>query len=60
MFANKQDATGATAVEEINRVITDSEGVVQGRDVHFVASSGITGKGVFEGLDWLCQKMKAV
>lgn len=57
VMANKQDCANAAAVTEV----AQSLGVtaIQNRTWTIVKSSALTGEGVPEGMDWLCEQLRA-
>lgn len=60
VLVNKQDCAEAKSVEEIEGLLLENKELLEGREVRFAPSSGRSGNGVFEALEWLCQNMKAV
>ena len=51
VFANKQDLSGALSPQAVAGVL-ELENITD-RQWHVVGTSGFTGEGVLEGLDWL-------
>mmetsp|Transcript_4925 Transcript_4925/g.6528 ORF Transcript_4925/g.6528 Transcript_4925/m.6528 type:complete len:191 (-) Transcript_4925:629-1201(-) len=54
VFANKQDLEGVLTVEEMSEKLQLPEKTKQKHLLKFFSCSGKTGKGIVEGLDWLC------
>lgn len=54
-YANKTDIKGAASLEEVTEIL-DLRNLR--REYQIVACSGLTGKGVQEGIEWLCGLVK--
>jgi len=57
IFANKQDLPNAMTVEEITDNLRSNLDSIK-QDWHIQPSCAITGDGLYEGLEWLCQKLE--
>ena len=55
--ANKQDVEGAMTVREVEEAIDLGE-AVGGRRYRVMATSGLTGQGLDEALDWIVKNVK--
>eukprot|EP00386_Alphamonas_edax_P002015 GDKI01006065.1.p2 GENE.GDKI01006065.1~~GDKI01006065.1.p2 ORF type:complete len:183 (-),score=74.99 GDKI01006065.1:415-963(-) len=58
VYANKQDAPGAMSVRDVAEGLKLSS--LRGRTWYIQASSGKTGDGLFEGLDWAADALAKV
>eukprot|EP01068_Selenidium_serpulae_P013595 Selendium_serpulae@DN5983_c0_g2_i1.p1 len=55
VLANKQDVASARAAAEIAMDLNLTS--IKDRDWHIQACSGLTGEGLYEGLDWVAKKL---
>ena len=53
--ANKQDLVDCMGVREVKPLFEDNLDLVGAREVMTLATSGLTGDGVVEGIDWVAQ-----
>jgi ADP-ribosylation factor-like protein 5B len=54
VFANKQDVKGAMTAAEISEAFALH--AIKDREWHIQGACGLTGQGLFEGLDWISSK----
>lgn len=54
IFANKQDLPGACGPEDVSTALGVTD-LARTRKVHVQASAAVSGCGLYEGLDWLCE-----
>ena len=57
VLANKQDMAGAASAEEVAERL--GLNALRGRAWHVVGTNGLTGDGVFSGMDWLSMTLRA-
>ncbi|XP_071837622.1 ADP-ribosylation factor-related protein 1-like [Apostichopus japonicus] len=55
VLGNKQDLEGCLSVSDIKKEFNKSSSLIGKRDCHIQASSGLTGKGVDDGINWVVQ-----
>jgi signal recognition particle receptor subunit beta len=55
IFANKQDKNGCLSTDEIFKKIKNLE---LKQNFHVSGCSGISGEGLFEGLEWISKTIK--
>ena len=55
--ANKQDLAGAMSADEVMKVL-DLGRVIGKRKCKFLGTSGLSGEGVLEALDWIVGNVK--
>jgi len=58
VLANKQDLPECMGVREVKPIFQNSEEHIGNRDFMVLSTSGLTGEGVTEGIDWLVQCIK--
>ena len=60
VMANKQDVPTAVRVPELTEVLSLHTllGPPSSRQWHIQAAAAVTGDGLYEGLDWLCEAIK--
>jgi len=58
VLANKQDLPECMGVREVKPIFQDNEEHIGNRDFMVLPTSGLTGDGVTEGIDWLVQCIK--
>lgn len=56
VFANKQDVKGALSPAEISDVFGLT--AIKDHEWHIQPCCGLTGQGLFEGLDWIASKVQ--
>lgn len=54
-YANKSDLKGACSLEEVAELLELNS---LKRDHQLVSCSGLTGRGIQEGIEWLCNLVK--
>lgn len=57
VFANKQDMAGAASEAEVASALGVSS--IHNRTWTIMKSSAVTGEGIGEGMDWLCERLRA-
>lgn len=55
VLGNKQDLEGCLSVSDIKEEFNKSSPLIGKRDCHIQASSGLTGEGVDDGINWVVQ-----
>ena len=55
VLANKQDLKGALSVSDVAQKLDLTR--LRGRDWHIQGTNATTGDGLYEGLDWLSNKL---
>lgn len=60
VMANKQDLATAMSVSELTEVLALNKllGPPSSRQWHIQAAVALTGDGLYEGLDWLCEAVR--
>ena len=54
-YANKNDLKGSSSLEEVSELL---ELNTLKRKHNIISCSGLTGRGIEEGIDWLCNVVK--
>lgn len=58
VLANKQDLPDCMGVREVKPIFRDNAEEIGNRDFMVLPTSGLTGDGVEEGIDWLVQSIQ--
>ena len=58
VLANKQDLPDVMGVREVKPIFQDNDDKIGHRDCMVIPTSGLTGDGVAEGIDWMVQCIK--
>jgi ADP-ribosylation factor protein 1 len=58
VYANKQDAQGAMKVQDVATSL-DLPNIARGHNWHIQGCSAMTGDGLYEGLQWICDNVQA-